>query len=79
MGKKVEMRKREKKWERKGWNGKERVTMKLEHSKSAELPIRGYSVAQQVHLLSLLRVLELKGTRSLPAPGLCQPRSSPEP
>ena len=27
-----------------------RVTMKLEHTKSAESPIRGCSVAQQVHL-----------------------------
>ena len=34
---------------------------------------------QQVHLLSLLRVLELKGTRSLPTPGLCQLQSTPEP
>ena len=57
----------------------QRVTMKLEHTKSAESPIRGYSVAQQVHLLAQLRILELMGTRSLPTPGLCQPRSSPEP
>ena len=46
--------------------------MKQEHTKSAEPPIRGCSVAQQVHLLSQLRVLELMGTRSLPTPGLCQ-------
>ena len=55
------------------------VTMKLEHTKSAESLIRGCSVAQQVHLLSQLRILELMGTRSLPTPGLCQPRSLPEP
>ena len=54
------------------------VTMKLEHTKRAESLIRGCSVAQQVHLLSQLRVLELMGTRSLPTPGLCQPRSLPE-
>ena len=54
--------------------------MKLEHTKSAESLIRGCSVAQQVHLLSQLRILELMGgTRSLPTPGLCQPRSLPEP
>ena len=52
--------------------------MKLEHTKSAESLIRGCSVAQQVHLLSQLRVLELMGTRSLPTPGLCQPRSLPD-
>ena len=52
--------------------------MKLEHSKRAKAPIRLCSVAKQVELLSLLRVLELKGTRSSPHPGLCQPRSSPE-
>ena len=57
----------------------ERVTMKLEHTKSAESLIRGCSVAQQVHLLSQLRVLELMETRSLPTPGLCQPWSLPEP
>ena len=28
---------------------------------------------------TILRVLELMGTRSLPTPGLCQPRSLPEP
>ena len=55
------------------------VTMKLEHTKNAESHIRGCSVAQQVHLLSQLRILELMGTRSLPTPGLCQPRSLPEP
>ena len=42
--------------------------MKLEHTKSAESLIRGCSVAQQVHLLSQLRILELMGTRSLPHP-----------
>ena len=56
-----------------------RITMKLEHTKSGESPIRGCTVAQQVHLLSQLRVLVLMGTRSLPTPGLCQPRSSLEP
>ena len=55
------------------------VTMKLEHTKSVESLIRGCSVAQQVHLLSQLRILELMETRSLPTPGLCQPRSLPEP
>ena len=53
--------------------------MKLGHTKSAESPIRRFSVAEQVHLLSQLRVIELMGTRSLPTSGLCQPRSSPEP
>ena len=47
--------------------------MKLEHTKSAESLTRGCSVAQQVHLLSQLRILELMGTRSLPTPGLCGP------
>ena len=47
------------------------VTMKMEHIKNAKSPIRGCSVVQQVHILSLLRVLELKITRSLPTPGLC--------
>ena len=55
------------------------VTMKLERTKNIKSPIRGCSVAQQVHLLSQLRILELMGTRSLPTPGLCQPQSSPEP
>ena len=64
--------------ERGGKEG-EKVTVKLEHTKSAESPIRGCSVVQQVHLLFQLRDLELMGTRSLPIPGLCQPRSSPEP
>ena len=52
------------------------VTMSYSETgtKSAESPICGCSVAQQVHLLSQLRVLELMGTRSLPTPGLCQPR-----
>ena len=43
--------------------------MKLERTKSAESPIRGCCMAQQVHLLSQLRrVLELMGTHSLPTP-----------
>ena len=54
------------------------VTMKLEHSKWAKSPNRRCSVAQQLHLLSLLRVLELNRTRSLPTPVFCQPQSSPE-
>ena len=31
------------------------------------------------HILSLLRVLEVKGTHSFPTPDLCQLQSSPEP
>ena len=50
------------------------VTMKLEHTKGAESLFGGCSVAQQVHLLSQIRVLELMGARSLPTPGLCQPQ-----
>ena len=38
--------------------------------------IRGCSAAQQVHLLPLLRVLELKGTSALPTPG---PSRGPRP
>ena len=50
--------------------------LKLE---TAKIAIRGCSVVQQVHVLSLLMVLELKGTCSLPTPGLCQPLSSTGP
>ena len=39
--------------------------MNVEHTKSAKSPISGCSVVQQVHLLSLLRVLELKESCSL--------------
>ena len=37
----------------------ERIAMINEHTKSSESPICGCSVAQQVHLVSLLRVLAL--------------------
>ena len=37
------------------------VTLNKEYTKNAKPPIRGCIVVQQVHLLSLLRVLELKG------------------
>ena len=65
-----------------GPSGISSVTMsynEMEHTKSAESAIPRCSVAQQVHLLSQLRDLELMGTSSLPTPGLCQPQSSPEP
>ena len=39
---------------------------------------RVFCGAENAHF-ALLMVLELKGTRSLPTSGLCQPRSSPEP
>ena len=56
----------------------DRVIMKLRHAKAHNRPSVGvpWCSNQQVHLSSLLRVLELKGILSLPIPGLCQPRSS---
>ena len=46
-------------------------------TKSAKLPIRGCSMVTVI--CPWLRVLDLKGTRSLLTPGLCQPWYSPEP
>ena len=50
----------------------DRVIMKLRHAKAHNRPSVGvpWCSNQQVHLSSLLRVLELKGILSLPIPGL---------
>ena len=48
----------------------------MEHTKSAESTIRVCSVVQHTHILSLLRVLDLKGIRSLHTLGLFQQRST---
>ena len=51
-----------------------------EHAKGAISPIHGCSVrGAALHIFSLFRVLELKGTHSLPTPGIRQLQSSPEP
>ena len=40
----------------------------MEHAKSAKSPISGCSLVQQVHILFLLTVLEVKGTSLSPYP-----------
>ena len=54
------------------------VTMKIEHTKEAKYrPSAGVSCTASAHLVPV-QGLRAQGNRSLPTPGLCQPRSLPE-